>query len=179
MPKDLAIMYDRLMAGDKDVLDDYFNRFYWQLYLCALGILGDQTVAEDIVSEVFVKLHNNRHKMNDPGHVYRWLIVVVQHDAIGYLRKIERQRLAGEEQKYLTADIDEAPTESEKEYAETMDQIHRTIKRLPPGQRRIFELSFYDCLTVREISVALNIEEQTVRNQRNLALGFLREEMAQ
>jgi RNA polymerase sigma-70 factor, ECF subfamily len=174
---DLAVLFDRLKAGDKDVIKEYYHQYYWRLYQAAAGFLGDQSVAQDIVANAFGKLENNRQQMNDPGHVYRWLVVVVKNDAIGHFRKLKRQRVAEEEQRYFAADKDEDPTEAEKEYARTMDQIHRAVKRLPSGRRQIFEKIFYDGLTVRQISEQLNIKEGTVRNQKNLALEFIREEM--
>jgi RNA polymerase sigma factor (sigma-70 family) len=53
--------------------------------------------------------------------------------------------------------------------------MYQLVDLLPPARRKIFRLHFFDGLSIREIANQLDLNEVTVRNQRNRALIFLRQ----
>jgi len=152
-----------------------YDRYFPMLFLIIREYVGQREVAEDIVTNAFIKLYNHRMKIRDGDHVKGFLFVVARNEAAGHYREQRRRRVAREAQERLADREYHDPRETELEREEWMRKIREVIGQLPPARRQIFELHFFKGLSIREIANQLNLTETTVRNQRNRALRFLRQ----
>jgi RNA polymerase sigma-70 factor (family 1) len=171
-PQDL---FERFRQGDGDAFKILYDRYFPMLFLIIREYVGRQDIAEDIVTNSFIKLYDRRTRIRDAEHVQGFLFVVARNEAVGHLRDQKRWRGAREAQELLADREYHDPMEAELERDRWMGRIRELIGQLPPARKQIFVLHFFKGLSIREIANQLNLTETTVRNQRNRALSFLRQ----
>jgi RNA polymerase sigma-70 factor (family 1) len=175
LPNESAELFNRFQQGDGNAFKLLYDEHFPRLYLIIQMYVGQRELAEDIVTNAFIKLYERRAGIREPGHVYGFLFVVARNEAIQHYRNRRRQRVAQNEQEPLVDREYHDPHEPERERDRWMAKILNLIELLPPARRKIFRLHFFDGLTVREIANQLKLSETTVRNQRSRALVFLRQ----
>ena len=106
--------------------------------------------AEDITQEVFIKLMNNLQKLENEEHAKAWLIRVTINLSKDYNKSFWRKN---------TTEIDE-----NIKYFDTNDdfQIMNEISKLKPVYRNIIYLYYYQGYKINEISAILDMKENTV-----------------
>jgi RNA polymerase sigma-70 factor (ECF subfamily) len=175
LPDEPTELFDRFQQGDGDAFKILYDLHFPRLYLIIHVYVGQRELAEDMVTNAFIKLYERRAGIREPGHIYGFLFVVARNEAIQHYRDQRRQRVARKEQEQLVDREYHDPHEPERERERWMAKIQHLIELLPPARRKIFRLHFFDGLTIREIANQLKLTETTVRNQRNRALIFLRQ----
>jgi RNA polymerase sigma-70 factor (family 1) len=173
--QDPTLLFERFRQGDGSAFKVIYDRYFPMLFLIIREYVGQLDVAEDIVTNAFIKLYDRRAKIKDAGHTYAFLYVVARNEAIGYYREQKRQRAVHQAQERLVNSEYYDPLETELERDQWLLQIRQLAGQLPPARRKIFQLHFFEGLSIREIANRLNLTETTVRNQRNRALNFLRQ----
>jgi RNA polymerase sigma-70 factor (family 1) len=168
-------LLERFRQGDERAFKILYDRYFPMLFLIIREYVGRQDIAEDIVTNAFIKLYNRRSHIRDADHIYGFLFVVARNEAVGHHRDQKRWRVARKAQEQLEEREYHDPLEAELERDRWMLKIRQLIGQLPPARKQIFELHFIKGLSIREIADQLNLTETTVRNQRNRALSFLRQ----
>ncbi len=169
---------DRLAAGDELALAELIDVMAPWLLGIAERMLGDPLEAEDVVQEVFVRLwRRDRAVLDTEGHLVPWLLRVTRTRAIDRLRT--RARHARLEPMLHEADESaHAPVEP-NEAATPGWHVHRTVHaalgELPPEQRAILMLCYFDGLSQSEVADRLAIPLGTVKTRSRRALARLRE----
>lgn len=171
-PNDL---FYRFQQGDNNAFKIVYDQHFSRLFLIVRYYVGRDDVAEDIVSNAFIKLFDSRARIRDLDHVYRFLFTVARNEAISHFRAMRRRRQAPLDEEQLVDREYHDSRETELERDRWMMKIQNLVELLPPKRRKIFRLHFFDGLTVREIANQLKLTETTVRNQNNRALKFLRQ----
>ena len=175
LPHEPTLLFERFRQGDERAFRILYDHYFSMLFLVIREYVGREDIAEDIVTNAFIKLYARRTRIRDAGHVYGFLFVVARNEAVEHHRDQKRQRVAREAQELLVDREYNDPLEAELERDQWMEKIRRLVGELPPAQKQIFELHFFKGLSIREIANQLNLTETTVRNQRNRALSFLRQ----
>jgi RNA polymerase sigma-70 factor (family 1) len=171
-PQDL---FERFRKGDGNAFKILYDRYFPMLFLIIREYVGRQDIAEDIVTNAFIKLYDRRMRIRDAEHVYGFLFVVARNEAVGHHRDQKRGGGARAVQELLADREYHDPMEAELERDRWMVKIRELVEQLPPARKQIFVLHFFKGLSIREIANQLNLTETTVRNQRNRALSFLRQ----
>ena len=153
-------------------LYDLFSR-------CAFGlayrVLGDGTDAEDVVQESFMALWRQADRI-DPnrGRLTAYLLTIVHRRAIDALRARRRREirtitLEPELDAQDTLDVEAAALAS-------LDgaRVRAHVEQLPPEQRRVIELAFFEGYTHAEIAQRLQLPLGTVKSRIRLSMEKLR-----
>ena len=158
--------------------EDYSTHFeclysimYKRLYLFARNFLMDETLADDIVQDVFVNLWKKGKTMLGDISLERYLFTSVKNLCVDYHRKLNivdryLKHLAESEVISYYPYIAE---ESEKEI-----KMRKVLAKLPDMQRQVLELSVLDGLKYKEIAERLNIAEGTVHTHMKRAYKFIK-----
>jgi RNA polymerase sigma-70 factor (sigma-E family) len=150
-PEDAAGRFVSVYVAEHDAL----------VRLAAL-LLGSTAVAEDVVQEAFAKLHDRIDRIDNPA---AWLRTVVVN---GCRNERRRWAVARKHARLL------AP-----EAVVTDPPVHDVIdslRALPPRQRAVVVLRFYEDLPEADIAAVLGIRIGTVKSRLSRALARLREE---
>lgn len=128
-------------------------------------------VAEDIVSDVFLKVWEKREGFSGIKALKSYLYMSVKNTCFNYLKR-ENRLLPEEEEQMDRSVLDNII------YAEVLHEIYQTIEELPVKCRRVFIKIFIEGKSVNEIATELNLAISTVNTQKNRALTFIRNKLS-
>ncbi len=172
---DLCILVAQ--KDDQLAFEKIFNHFYNRLFLFTKSILKSSESAEEVVSDVFVKLWQNRESLPAIKNLNYYLFVSAKHAAFDLLRKKNR---------ILTINFDDLDVEfghivlnPEEIFisSELLARVNQAISALPPKCKLIFKLIKEDGLKYREVAEMLNLSLKTVETQMSLALSKIGSEL--
>jgi RNA polymerase sigma-70 factor (sigma-E family) len=128
-------------------------------------MLGDRGLAEDLVQTALVKTYASWGKVRDLGAARAYARTTMVNTASSWFRRKSWRN--------------EQPTETIQERGYDEDPTVRpalmeALAQLPPRQRAVVVLRFYDDLTVADTARALGCAEGTVKSQTSDALATLR-----
>lgn len=150
-----------------------------RLYRFVYHYVKSETVTDDIVQETFLRIWNNRSKL-DPECSFKSYLFTISYRLL--LKEIHRQLnnpvMAEfiDYQSELATATDEA--ERKLEFDLFLVALEKAKKLLPPRQREIFEMNKELNIPILDIAKKLNIGEQVVRNQLSASLKLIRTEMS-
>jgi RNA polymerase sigma-70 factor (family 1) len=151
---------------------------YAQLYIAympyllkfAHSIIKNKELAEEIVSDVFIKIWQNRTDIEKIENFKLYLYVGTKNTALNYLSRHFRKNVISLEE--MSLNIQPGPYNPEQLLitSEAVKKINAEIQRLPPRCRLIFKLAKEDRLRYNEIASLLNISVKTIDSQMAIAL---------
>ena len=165
---------DALLASIRsrrpEAMAEIYDRFSSVVYSVALRILREPAAAEDVMQEVFMQLWRNPDAyVSQRGSLCAWLAVVARNRAIDTLRR--RRPEDSTEDIILASPMNYADL-AERECM--MDKVHKAMLALPPEQRHMVELAFFQGQTHTEIAQATGDPLGTVKTRIRSALLSLR-----
>ena len=161
---------------DDRAFEELFHRYYAVLCQRVRGMIDCPHRTEEIVSDVFIKMWNNRRKLSISSSLKAYLFTAVRNQAIDFLRKQARNRTIDGEIRSAVPSTYSSPEEAVI-FEEVSDAVEAAIEALPPQGRHIFRLSRDEGLKYREIASLLNISIKTVETHMRRSLIFLRKEL--
>jgi len=132
------------------------------LYRAVLAILGDPQEAEDVVQDTFLRLWEKAPIFESPAHERAWLLKVAVNGCKSRLRAPWRRRTAPLLDSYPAADPEE-------------QALMEVIQSLPPKDRTVLHLYYYEGYQTAEIAAMTGWREGTVRSRLARARDRLRE----
>jgi RNA polymerase sigma-70 factor, ECF subfamily len=172
-------LLERIASGSEDSFVEFFRRYSPIAAGVAFRVLGDQTLAEEAVQEVFVSVWR-RAGAYDParGSVRSWLLAQVHHRAVDAVRReeSERRRAAGAGLDVFDDPIDDVVQEDWMAARRT--QVRRALRDLSDEQRRVLELAYYKGLTQSQVAAHMQIPLGTVKSRTLAAMTKLRTVLA-
>jgi RNA polymerase sigma-70 factor, ECF subfamily len=166
-----------LINRDQVVYDFIFHYYYSGL--CAFGehITRSQDAAEDIVQELFINLWVRHRQIQITSSLKNYLFTSVKNRSLDYLKREQRKifkltKLAHE------SEPDENLSTLWFAEAELREIVDKSLLKLPPRCREIFELSRMKGMKNQDIAEKLHLSKRTVELQVSNALKLLRTEMA-
>jgi RNA polymerase sigma factor (sigma-70 family) len=169
--------FDGFKRGEESALERYFMCYNRALYVSVCRIVGREEVAEEIVSEAFVKLWHHRGRINDTDHLCSFLYIVSRNGAIEYFRQAKRKEMIQKGSEEWAEPSFVELKESEIGMTQIVEQLYLNIGRLPPQGKKILILRYFRNKEVRVIARLMHLEEQTVRNHLGRSIRFLRNAM--
>ena len=79
-----------LLAGDRSALREVYEAYAGLVYALALSVTGRREDAEDVTSEVFLRLCDKAGSYRPGGPPKAWLMTVTHHLAVDWIRLRER-----------------------------------------------------------------------------------------
>lgn len=155
--------------------EELFKHNYSKLIFFANKFLNDLETAEELVSETFAVLWENKEKYSFTLSFSVFLYKMVQNRCFNY---IKHQKIESEYVQYLYKNklLEEASSFDEEKLItkEFESHIKEAIKSLPERCREVFELSRFKHKKNKEIAAILDISDKTVERQITIALSKLR-----
>jgi RNA polymerase sigma-70 factor (ECF subfamily) len=161
----------------QDALAEAYRRHAGAVYGLARRLLVDQSLAEEVVQEVFLRLWNNPDKFDpERGSLRSYLLAQCHGRSIDLLRSEQSRRRREDRDVRRTA---EAGYDLELEVwdlavAETVQDV---VTSLPEVERRAIELAYFGGHTYREVAVILDQPEGTVKSRIRTGLKRMRQQL--
>ncbi|MCD8184466.1 MAG: RNA polymerase sigma-70 factor [Bacteroides sp.] len=133
--------------------------------------------AEEIVSDVFLEVWQNREKISEIQNIKAWLLTITHNKAISYLRKKDSSTSPiSWDELGECAILDNLQTPDEQLISqEEMARINRIINKLPPRCKEVFVLAKIERLPYKEIAGMLGISVKTINIHVAKALELISE----
>lgn len=148
-----------------------YREHYLRLVRLSVQFVDDQASAEDLVQEVFERLHRTRRDLAQLTDPRRYLTTAVVNQARSTLRHRKVVRLV--RTKRLDNPVHAAPADTEVLRDATSELIWKAITRLPTRQRQVIVLRYYEDWSIPEIATTLRISRGAVSSSLNRALTSL------
>jgi RNA polymerase sigma-70 factor (ECF subfamily) len=157
--------------GDQAALARLFELHSKLVFSVALRVLRDPAAAEDILQEIFMQIWNNPTSFDAArGSFGGWLVILSRNRAIDLLR---RKRPSDSIEDIQLASAHDLGQETERHLL--LWRVRLVLEELPPEQRKVLDLAFFDGLTHTEIAERTGDPLGTIKTRIRLALKALRE----
>lgn len=151
-----------IRQGSAEGLKEIYEAYYKLIYSVMYSVTGNRMTAEDLTSDLFVKLWERLADAYRSGSGHKaWLAACARNMATDHIRKSSRE--------LLTIDApDEESVHTEPMTGDISDEVignitvKEALKRLDESERTIIDLKLFADLTFREISKALAMPLGTV-----------------
>jgi RNA polymerase sigma-70 factor (ECF subfamily) len=170
-----AALVEAVTRGDKTALAALYDRHCGLLLALGLRVLGDRTLAEDVLHDCFLEAWHHAADFDpERGTVRAWLVTRMRSRALDRRATVLRQKRLAEEVKRESGGEPTAsgglPLDSER--------VRMQIAGLAPDLAVVIELGYFDGLSSSEIATQLGIPIGTVKSRTARALGLLRQRLA-
>ncbi|WP_223551869.1 RNA polymerase sigma factor [Aestuariivivens sp. NBU2969] len=168
---DTIILKNELQKGNHKALVFLMDKYHHSLCLYAYSLSNDYEGAKDIVQDVFVKLWEDREKVQSVKSMRSFLNRAVYNGFIDQWRK--NKRMLSIEAKHFKA-LEELVEDERYDLTKQIELVNQAIESLPPKCKETFVLSRKEGLTNIEISEFMDVSIRTVETQINKAFKILR-----
>jgi RNA polymerase sigma-70 factor (ECF subfamily) len=136
-------------------------------------VLERESDIEEIVSDAFLQLWENRGSYDPEKEILGWLIIVARRRALDRIIRITAFHRAHTNLEMVTSEGSlEAACLTNKQLEE--NELHEFFNELPPEQARCVELSLVNGLSQREIALVVAAPLGTVKTRIELGLQKLK-----
>lgn len=163
-----------LKKGDMEAFDAVYDKYCHKLHQFVIRYLKDETDAEEIVQEVFIKIWESRKKIKEYSSFESFLFTIAYNSTISLLRKRVSENKSKEYLKSFQSINNANPVIEEIQYKELNQKVQFLLEQLTPRQKEIYLLSREEGLTHKEIAEKLSVSENTVKNHLVTTLKFLK-----
>jgi RNA polymerase sigma-70 factor (ECF subfamily) len=147
----------RFKAGERRVsFTMLVERYQKRIYVSARRLAGgDHDEASDITQETFVKMYEALEGFRGESKLYTWLYRIMMNGIIYRSRKSKNRRSVALEEIEDSMQSGDTSAAERMESEEMTKFIEEAIETLPPKQKEVFMLRFYDEMQYEDISEIL------------------------
>lgn len=162
-----AEIWQRLKRGDKNALELIFHRYHADLYRYAVKLVGDTTLAQDHIQDLFLRIWNRRENLGDVTGVKTYLWTALRRTLLDERRKKSVYEKRTEEKaepfKSLQFSAEELMIHQEQ-HIQRRQALRQALDQLSVKQREVLYLKYFDGMSYGEIEQIMSINYQTARN---------------
>ncbi len=156
----------RVARKDEAAFQQLYNEFARRVFRYALTLLRNQHLAEEVVQETMITVWDKAETYGGRSQVSTWIFGIARNKSYALMRCEDKGNRVPDEKLIIA---DPAPAIERKEH------VLAALDRLPPDQREIIFLTFYESLHYKTIAKLLGIPEGTVKSRMYLAKKKLAE----
>lgn len=149
-----------IVAGDVDAYAEIMARYELKLHRYVTYLIHNQTMADDVVQDTFIKAYQNLNGFNPKYKFSSWIYRISHNEAMNAIKKVRHMS---------DVDIDELPdTGYDQRIEELVDNnilsedVHGCLGKLEPKYREVIQLVYFENMKYEEVSDVLRIPASTV-----------------
>lgn len=172
-----------IAGGAVWAMEPLYQRYSRILYSLAYRMVSDHQIAEDLIQDAFLSVWRRATSYSpQSGAVRSWLISIVHHRTIDYLRSMRRRSVLKE------ATWEEVEQDERAAIPDVWDEVWRSVQgtqvraalmNIPTDQRMVIELAYFQGWTHTEIAEGCQIPLGTVKARMRLGLLHLKRALEQ
>ena len=165
----LILLY---LEGNEKSFEILLSRHKSRIYTAIYLFVKDQSLAEDIFQEVFIKIINTlrQGRYNHEGKFLQWALRIAHNLCVDNFRRDKRRPHVSPTEEFDVFNIISLSDESAEQTimrSQSHDRVRKLIDQLPAEQREVVILRHYADMSFKEIA-------QLTRVSINTALGRMR-----
>ena len=157
------ILIGRIAQGDRLAMQVLFARHQVRVYRFVIRLVGNQTVAEDLISDVFLDVWRQADRFEGRSAVSTWLLAIARFKALSVMRRKPDQELNDEMAGAIEDKADDPEISIQKK--DKSAALRRCLEVLSPEHREVIDLVYYHEKSVLEVAQIVGIPEATVKTR--------------
>jgi RNA polymerase sigma-70 factor (ECF subfamily) len=149
--------------GDKRAMQVLYARHNVKVYRFIVRLTGNQSLAEDLVSEVFLDVWRQAEGFEAKSQVSTWLLAIARYKALSALRRRTDEHLDDQ----MAASIEDTADNPEMVVG-TKDRntiVQKCLTQLSPAHREVIDLVYYHEKSVDEVARIVGVPPATVKTR--------------
>jgi RNA polymerase sigma factor (sigma-70 family) len=175
------MLISAIARGAVWAMEPLYDRYHRMMYSLAYRMVADHQVAEDLLQDVFLSIWKRATSYSpQAGAVRSWLLSIMHHRTIDYLRAVRRRSTLKE------ATWEEVERDERVAFPDVWDEawqrvqsakVREALLSLPVEQRLVIELAYFQGWTHTEIAEGCQIPLGTVKARMRLGLIRLKKRL--
>jgi RNA polymerase sigma-70 factor (ECF subfamily) len=162
-----------LQKADEKAFSVLYSNYSRALLGVVKKVIADETIAEDVLQEVFIKIWNNRASYDaSKGRLYTWMLNIARNSSIDYLRS--KQNRFDEKIQRGENSVHEFNRSNNTQQNTDAIGIKSIVSQLKDDHKVLIDLAYFEGYTQEEIAKELDIPLGTVKTRVRSALIALR-----
>jgi RNA polymerase sigma-70 factor (ECF subfamily) len=172
----------RVLAGETALFETIMRRHNQRLYRAARAILRDDSQAEDVVQDAYVRAYEHLRQFAGRASFAAWLIRIAVNEGLARLRsrkhydeQLNEEEGEGDRMDRFASSMPDP--EQEASTQEVRKLLDVSIEGLPDSSRAVFVLRDVEGMSTAETADALGITEENVKVRLHRARALLRKKL--
>jgi RNA polymerase sigma-70 factor (ECF subfamily) len=163
--------------GDKRAMQVLYARHSVRVFRFIVRLTGNASLAEDMLSEVFLYVWRRAEAFEAKSKVSTWLLAIARYKAISALRRGRDEPLDDARAAAVEDPADNAETVVHAQQRSAL--IRRCLTQLSPAHRQVIDLVYYHEKSVEEVAQVVGIPVSTVKTRMFYARARMAELLAE
>lgn len=159
-----------IARGDKQALGRLYELAGGYLLFMAKKYVYDMSLAEDVVSEAFLKVVKSAGDFDPGQNGLNWLFKIVKNTALNLNIRDRRYRAEDIDAHRDIADVFACSPEEQSD----LNHLRDLIKELPEEERELLYYRYWEGYTVRELAAKVGKPVMTLQDRLKKILGKLK-----
>lgn len=172
---------ERVLAGETALYEVVMRRYNTRLYRVARAILKNDTEAEDVMQDAYVRPFQHLQQFAGRARFSTWLTRIAVHEALARARKGKRfeewDDMSESRQDRIGAAQTQVNPESQTASREMKGILEEAVESLPVQYRSVVMMRDVEEMSVAETAECLSITRDNVKIRLHRAHGLLRKQL--
>src|SRR5262249_39025932 len=156
-------LIDLIADGDKRAMQVLYARHNVRVYRFILRLTGNQSLAEDLVSEVFLDVWRQAEAFESKSQVSTWLLAIPRYKALSALRRRTDEKWDDHRAATTGDTADDPETVVHNKARSTI--VQKCLTQLSPAHREVLDLVYYHEKSVDEVARIVGVPAATVKTR--------------
>jgi RNA polymerase sigma-70 factor (ECF subfamily) len=157
------VLIGRIAHGDRLAMQVLFARHHVRVFRFVVRLVRNESVAEDLISEVFLDVWRQAGRFEGRSAVSTWLLAIARFKALSALRRKPDEALDDEAAEAIEDQSDDPEVAVQKK--DTSEALRKCLGALSPEHREVIDLVYYHEKSVEEVAAIVGIPENTVKTR--------------
>ncbi len=157
------MLLESIADGDRTAMHTLYARHNVRVYRFILRIVRDTTIAEDLVSQVFLDVWRTAGQFQGRSQVSTWLLSIARFKALTAMRQRRFEDIDQEDVRQIPDGADTPETALDR--TDTSAILRACVAKLSPAHREIITLVYYHEKSVEEVGQIIGIPQSTVKTR--------------
>ena len=150
--------------GYVKLIAKYSEKVYWQIR----RMVYEHEDADDLTQEVFIKVFENIESFNSSSKLSTWIYRIAYNHTINFIKSKSR-RMSKNNTGFEESILDNLPSDIMFETEKFNLTLQKAILSLPPKQRAVFQMRYYDELPFAQISQITKTSQGALKASYHIA----------
>src|SRR5213593_508547 len=157
------VLIRRIAGGDRLAMRTLFGRHRVALYRWLLRLVGDEALAEDLLSDVFLDVWRHAAAFEARSSVSTWLLAIARYKALS----ARRRRIDAELDARIVSTIADPADDPEAalQKKNRSELLRDSLADLSPEHGEVIDLVYYHGKSVKEVADIVGVAEATVKTR--------------
>jgi RNA polymerase sigma-70 factor, ECF subfamily len=158
-----AALISGIAAGDQRAMHSLYARHSVRVHRFVLRLTNNSSLAEDLVSEVFIDVWRGARGFKAKSQVSTWLLAIARNKALSAMRVRLDEQLDDEMATAIADPADDAETAVNKRDRNTI--VQHCLSQRSPLHREVIDLVYYHQKSIDEVARIVGAPENTVKTR--------------